>query len=176
MSPLTAFPVTASSRRPPQKPLRLLTCALLIPASRLCSTRHDGEEGAGGIEPEMDGGIFYFLMAGTCWYISAQQRSPWTQLCNGLQCGIEHCIKDGRIIKWLFMQIHFCVLQIFKNPRNWFKNMMIWWNNIKANGVRLTQNSKKGYNWNITISKSHSTKIFLQQAHNIYVLKGKSNL
>lgn len=66
VSPLTAFPVTASSRRPPQKPLRLLTCALLIPASRLCSTRHDGEEGmvVGGTEPEMDGGIFFFFFDG----------------------------------------------------------------------------------------------------------------
>lgn len=43
----------------------------------------------GGAEPEMDGGIFFFLMAGTCWYISAQQRRPRTQLCNGLQYGTE---------------------------------------------------------------------------------------
>lgn len=45
VSALTAFPLTASSRRPPRKPLRLLTCALLIPASLLCSLNMTGMKG-----------------------------------------------------------------------------------------------------------------------------------
>lgn len=54
VSLLTALPMTASSRRPPPRPLRLLTCALLISASLHCSTQRDEQEGmavedAGGV-------------------------------------------------------------------------------------------------------------------------------
>lgn len=45
---MTAFPLTASCGGPRQKPLRLLTCALLIPASHLCLTGHDGGTREGG--------------------------------------------------------------------------------------------------------------------------------